>query len=76
LSVVKRQLPEVGAEAQFLSSVYGGDVHGLYSDALKGYSVAMLPEQAEALSLDERVQFVEEDSVVLSQIRRRTQAGT
>ena len=66
--------PEVGAEAQFLSSVYGGDVHGLYSDALKGYSAAMLPEQAEALSLDERVQFVEEDSVV-SLADTQTNAG-
>ncbi len=56
--------PEVEAEAQFLSSVYGGKVHGVYAEALKGFSSVMSPTQAEALSLDDRVAFVEEDSVI------------
>ena len=56
--------PEVEAEAEFLSSVYGGDVRRVFSNALKGYSVNMTPEQAEALSRNERVRFVEEDAVV------------
>ncbi|HEX6127224.1 MAG TPA: S8 family serine peptidase [Pyrinomonadaceae bacterium] len=56
--------PVVEAEAQFLSSVYGGSVRGVYANALKGYAADMTPEQAETLSRDERVQFVEEDSMI------------
>ena len=56
--------PEVEAEAQFLSSVYGGKVHGVYSDALKGFSAVMTASEAESLSRDDRVKFVEEDSVI------------
>ena len=56
--------PEVEAEAQFLSSLYGGDIRRVYASALRGYSVSMSPQQAEALSRHERVRFVEEDSVV------------
>jgi subtilisin family serine protease len=56
--------PEVEAEAQFLSSLYGGQVRRVYSNALKGYSATMSANEAEALSRNERVQFVEEDSVV------------
>ena len=56
--------PEVEAEAQFLSSLYGGEIRRVYANALRGYSVSMTPQQAEALSRNERVRFVEEDSVV------------
>ena len=56
--------PQIEAEAQFLSSVYGGMITGVYQSALKGYSVEMSARQAEALSRDERVSFVEEDSVI------------
>ena len=56
--------PEVEAEAQFLSSLYGGSIRKIYSNALRGYSVSMSPQQAEELSRNERVRFVEEDSVV------------
>src|SRR4030095_7002085 len=45
--------PEVEAEAKFLSSVYGGDVRNVYSNALKGYSVTMSPLDAESLSKDD-----------------------
>jgi subtilisin family serine protease len=65
---------EVEAEAQFLSSMYGGDVRGVYSNALKGYSVTMSATAAESLSRNERVQFVEEDSVV-SVAATQTNAG-
>ncbi len=36
----------------------------VYYSALKGYSATMSPDQAEALSRNERVLFVEEDSVI------------
>jgi len=56
--------PEVEAEAQYLSSLHGGDIRGVYSNALRGFSMSMTAEQAEALSRNERVLFVEEDSEV------------
>lgn len=56
--------PEVDAEAQFLSAVYGGEVRKTFANAFKGFSVTMSPAQAEELSRNERVRFVEEDSVV------------
>jgi subtilisin family serine protease len=56
--------PEVAAEAAFLSSVYGGEVQGVYSNALKGYVATMSDAQAEALSRDDRVALVEQDSEV------------
>ncbi|MEP6713859.1 MAG: S8 family serine peptidase, partial [Ferruginibacter sp.] len=55
---------EVDAEAQFLSSLYGGTIRNVFADAIKGYSVTMSAAEAEALSRNERVQFVEEDSIV------------
>ena len=51
--------PVVEAEAQFLSSVYGGVVRQVYSSVFKGYVASMSLEQAEALSRDDRVLFVE-----------------
>jgi len=56
--------PVIEAEALYLSSVYGGVVNGVYSSALKGYSTSMSAKEAEMLSQDERVLFVEEDSVI------------
>jgi subtilisin family serine protease len=58
------EAPVVEAEAQFLSSVYGGVVTGVYANALKGYSAAMSAKEAELLSRDDRVLFVEEDSEI------------
>ncbi len=55
---------EVEAEAQFLSSLYGGKIRDIYSNAVKGYSTTMSAPEAEELSRSERVQFVEEDSVI------------
>jgi subtilisin family serine protease len=54
--------PQIESEAQFLSDVYGGSVRGIYAHALKGYAAEMTAGQAEALSRDDRVLFVEEDS--------------
>jgi aqualysin 1 len=54
----------VEAEAQFLSSVYGGELRTVYSNVAKGYLAVMSAAEAEALSRDDRVLFVEEDSVI------------
>jgi subtilisin family serine protease len=56
--------PQVEAEAQSLSFMYGGSVRRVYSNAIKGYAAEMSQAEAEALSLDERVLFVEEDTVI------------
>ena len=56
--------PAVQAEANFLAANYGGAADKVYTSALKGFSAEMSAEQAELLSTDERVKFVEEDSVV------------
>lgn len=55
---------EIEAEAQFLTAVHGGQIRGVYSNALKGFSAVMSPAEAEALSRNERVEFVEEDSII------------
>jgi subtilisin family serine protease len=46
-----------------LVSAYGGKVMKTYKHALNGYAAKMTEAEAEALSLDPRVQFVEEDQV-------------
>ena len=56
--------PVIETEAAYLSSVYGGDVKHVYASALKGFATRMSAKQAEALSLDERVLYVEEDAEV------------
>jgi len=56
--------PTVESNAQYLSNIYGGKVDSVYSSALKGYSVEMSPTQAEALSSDSSVSFVEQDSEI------------
>lgn len=55
---------EVGTEAQFLTSLYGGNVRRIYSNAVKGYSATMSALEAEDLSRNDRVLFVEEDSII------------
>lgn len=56
--------PAIESEAGYLAAVYGGGVDLIYSSALKGFSAAMSPEQAMAMSNDERVLFIEEDSEI------------
>ena len=50
--------------ASELATTHGGKLKHVYQHALNGFAVNMTEEQAEALSLDFRVKFVEEDSVV------------
>jgi len=56
--------PAITSEADYLSTVYGGKVDHVYSNALKGYSVRMSENEARTLSSDARVLFVEEDAEV------------
>ncbi len=56
--------PVVEAEANYLSGLYGGVPDKVFSNAIRGFSAEMSAEQAELLSNDDRVSFVEEDSVV------------
>ena len=50
-----------------LTAFYGGKTGWLYASALSGFSVEMSPAQAETLSRDPRVKYVEEDFVVRSE---------
>ena len=56
--------PNIESEAGYLSAVYGGGVDLIYSNTIKGFSAAMSAEQALAMSADDRVLFVEEDSEI------------
>jgi aqualysin 1 len=47
-----------------LVAAYGGKVKQVYKHALNGYAAEMSKEEAEALSEDPRVAFVEEDSLM------------
>ena len=50
--------------ARDLSRDYGGKVDRVYKHVLGGFSVEMNEKQAEALSRDPRVKYIEEDAVV------------
>ncbi|HKG97685.1 MAG TPA: S8 family peptidase, partial [Pyrinomonadaceae bacterium] len=50
--------------AQELAGAHRGQLKHVYQHALNGFAVQMTPEDAEALSLDFRVKYVEEDGVV------------
>lgn len=50
--------------ASELATNHGGKLKHVYQNALNGFAVEMTEEQAEALSNDFRVKFVEEDGVV------------
>ena len=52
--------------ADDMASKYGGKLKQVYKHALNGFSVEMTEAQAEALSQDFRVKFVEEDGVVMA----------
>jgi subtilisin family serine protease len=47
-----------------LVSAYGGKVNKTFTHALNGYAAEMTEAEADALSLDPRVAFVEEDAVM------------
>jgi subtilisin family serine protease len=50
--------------ASELATTHGGKLKHVYQNALNGFAVAMTEAQAEALSNDFRVKFVEEDGIV------------
>src|SRR4051794_5248585 len=54
----------VRAEADDLSTFYGGRLKRLYSSSVDGFSVELSPGQAEKLSHDKRVRLVQEDFVI------------
>ena len=52
------------SDAYQLAGTYRGNVKRVYSSAIRGFSTEMSAADAEALSQDDRVEFVEEDSLV------------
>ena len=62
----------VDAVAEELQLVYGGKVDRTFKYALNGYVAELSPKQAEQLSKDNRVRFIEEDGVVYA---NTTQTG-
>jgi len=50
--------------ADELSATHRGKLKHIYQNALNGFAVEMSPEDAEALSMDFRVAYVEEDGIV------------
>jgi len=56
--------PTVESNANYLASAYGGSVEQVYASALKGFVSNMSAPQAEALSADPSVLYVEEDSQI------------
>jgi subtilisin family serine protease len=50
--------------ANEMANTHRGKLKHIYQNALNGFAVEMSPEDAEALSQDYRVKFVEEDGVV------------
>lgn len=57
--------PYIAAE---LAGTHRGEIRHIYQNALNGFAVRMSPEDAEALSQDFRVKFVEEDGVVTADV--------
>ena len=55
--------PLVAAVAQELSRAHGGAVTSVYQYALKGFAARLSADQAEALTNDPRVAYVEQDQV-------------
>jgi subtilisin family serine protease/regulation of enolase protein 1 (concanavalin A-like superfamily) len=55
---------QVGKEAESLARMHGGTIGFTYQNALRGFSVEMNEAQAEALSRNPKVEFVEEDAEV------------
>jgi len=54
--------------ADNLTAIYGGKVNRVWEAAIKGFSVEMSEKQAETLSEDGRVKYVEEDFVVSAEV--------
>jgi subtilisin family serine protease len=56
--------PIVEAQARYLSVAYSGEVKHIYSSAIRGFSVRMTEADAERMSNEPSVLYVEEDSRV------------
>ena len=54
--------------ASELATNHSGKLKHVYQNAINGFAVEMTPEEAEALSQDFRVAYVEEDSVVTADV--------
>ena len=54
--------------ANEMAAFHRGQLKHVYQHALNGFSVEMTPEEAEALSEDFRVKFVEEDGIVTADV--------
>ena len=63
LSKVSRQ-EAVNQVSNRLKAEYGGRIQKTFSSALKGYLISLTSEQALKLSQDDRVKYVEEDSII------------
>jgi subtilisin family serine protease len=50
--------------AETMRDLYGGQIQHVFKHALNGYSARMTREEAEALSADPRVAYVEEDGIM------------
>src|ERR1035437_6689472 len=61
------KVDRIRSVANDLSVFYGGKVTRVYSSSVQGFSVEMSPEQADKLSGDRRVKYVEEDFVVTAE---------
>jgi subtilisin family serine protease len=72
----KNPLPAdiISAKALALSAVYGGKMHEIYEKAVKGFSVEMSESQAQALSQEPEVKYVEEDGIITASIEEQTNA--
>jgi subtilisin family serine protease len=66
--VLKDDVPasEVASTAKSLAGAHGGSVKRAFKHALKGFSVSMSEQAAEALSQNPLVDFVEEDGLVFA----------
>ncbi len=66
--VLNENIPEASAEsgatAEQLTARYGGKIDKVFVAAINGYSVKMSAANAEKLSLDPRVEYVEEDGEI------------
>lgn len=56
----------IDSVAEEMSQRYLGKVKHTYTDTIKGFSIKLKPEQAEALSNDPRVRYIEEDGIVFT----------
>ena len=65
---------ETGNAVSRLAREYRGNVHNVYTRALKGYAAEMSEDEALRLSDDPLVKYVEEDSVIEAQQTTQTNA--